>query len=204
MDCRTGLVSRTPAEYFSQLAETITRVPLGEIQRVIDVIFEAYTQGRTLFMYGNGGSAALASHHACDIGKGTIVPNRRRLRVVSLTDNVPLITAWANDFGYERVFEEQLRNLAAPGDISFAISGSGNSPNVINALQYSRDLGAVTVGITGFSGGKMLRLCDVCVVVPSEDMQIIEDIHVSISHAVFAGVRHRIVAPAVAVAAAAV
>jgi D-sedoheptulose 7-phosphate isomerase len=185
------------------LGKTIARVPVADIERVIDVLFEAYAQGRTTFLYGNGGSAALASHHACDIGKGTIVKDRRRFRVVSLTDNVPLITAWANDYGYDRIFVEQLRNLAGPNDVSFAISGSGNSPNVLNALQYSREVGALTVGVTGFNGGKMLSLCDVCVVVPSNDMQIIEDIHVSISHAVFAGVRQRIVGPAIPIAKAA-
>ena len=101
------------------------------------------------------------------------------MRVVALTDNVPLITAWANDFGYKDVFVEQLRNLLRPGDISFAISASGNSPNVIQALHYSRAAGAVNLGISGFLGGQMKPLCDLCLVVPSETMQLIEDLHLS-------------------------
>ena len=101
------------------------------------------------------------------------------------------ITAWANDFGYKDVFVEQLRNLLRPGDISFAISASGNSPNVIQALHYSRAAGAVNLGISGFLGGQMKPLCDLCLVVPSETMQLIEDLHLSISHAIFMAVRHR-------------
>jgi D-sedoheptulose 7-phosphate isomerase len=103
-----------------------------------------------------------------------------------------LITAWANDAAYDQVFVEQLRTLLRPGDVSFAISGSGNSANVVNALHYSRQNGATTVGITGFCGGRMKALCDICLVVPSDNMQLIEDVHLSISHSVFSSVRHRL------------
>lgn len=181
-----------PKDYFAALAAVIERVPIAVIDQIVDLMLAAYRSEHTVFVYGNGGSAALASHIAVDLGKGTAAKDGARLRVVSLTDNVPLITAWANDSAYQDIFVEQLRNLLRPDDISFAISGSGSSPNVIKALQYSREVGAVNVGISGFLGGQMKVLCDVCLVVPSDTMQLIEDLHLSISHAVFMAVRHRI------------
>ena len=178
--------------YLEELSATIQKLPLPAIDRLVRVFFEAYQRGRTIFLFGNGGSAALASHMACDLGKGTAPATGRRLRAVALTDNVALITAWANDSRYEDIFTEQLENLLEPGDVACAISGSGNSPNILAALSFARQAGAVTAGITGFQGGKMKSLCDVCVVVPSDNMQIIEDLHVSISHAVFRVLRHEI------------
>jgi D-sedoheptulose 7-phosphate isomerase len=187
-----GLDVLRPAGYFGALTDVIARMPLSVIDGIVDDILRAYHDRRTVFLYGNGGSAALASHCACDLGKGTSNGDHRRLRVVSLADNVPLITAWANDSAYEYIFVEQLRNLLRPGDISFAISASGNSPNIVNALQYSRDAGARNIGITGSGGGRMTALCDLCLVVPSDNMQLVEDLHLSVSHSVFTSVRHRI------------
>jgi D-sedoheptulose 7-phosphate isomerase len=147
-----------------------------------------------VFIFGNGGSAALASHFACDLGKGTVIgkDGQKRFRVMALTDNLPLVTAWANDTSYEQVFAEQLRNFVAAGDVAFAISGSGNSPNVLQALKVAKEARATTIGLTGFEGGKMRSLCDVCVILPSDNMQIIEDFHVSVTHAVFSVIRQRI------------
>jgi D-sedoheptulose 7-phosphate isomerase len=178
--------------YLEELSFTIDELPLPAIAGLVRVFLQAYEHGRTIFLFGNGGSAALASHMACDLGKGTTAAAGRRLRVVALTDNVALITAWANDTCYENVFAEQLENLLQPGDVAFAISGSGNSPNVLAALTFARQAGAVTAGLTGFQGGQMKSLCDVCVVVPSDNMQIIEDLHLSISHSVFRALRHEI------------
>lgn len=189
---RDSLSVRRPVDYLRALANLLERVPVSVIDDIVKAILRAYGEQRTVFLYGNGGSAALASHCACDLGKGTSIANSARLRVVSLTDNIPLITAWANDSAFEEIFVEQLRNLLQPGDISFAISCSGNSPNVVNALRYSRDAGAVNVGITGFAGGRMTALCDHCLVIPSENMQLIEDLHHAVSHAIFTAVRHRI------------
>jgi D-sedoheptulose 7-phosphate isomerase len=112
--------------------------------------------------------------------------------VLSLTDNVPLLTAWANDTSYEQVFAEQLRNFVQSGDVAFAISGSGSSPNVLKALEAAREADAFNIGVAGFQGGKMKQLCDLCIVIPSDNMQIIEDLQVSIAHALFAIVRRRI------------
>jgi D-sedoheptulose 7-phosphate isomerase len=112
----------------------------------------------------------------------------KRFRAIALTDNLPLITAWANDTSYDDVFAEQLRSLAIVGDVALAISGSGNSGNVLRALEVARSSGCTTMGITGYSGGKMKALCDYCVVVPSDNMQIIEDFHLSVCHALFTSI----------------
>jgi D-sedoheptulose 7-phosphate isomerase len=178
------------SSYLEQLSSTIEKLPVQSIDRLADIFLSAYHSGRTIFLFGNGGSASLASHMTCDLGKGTAPNAGQRLRAVALTDNVALITAWANDTRYEEIFAQQLENLLQPGDVAFAISGSGNSPNVLAALSFARQAGAVTAGITGFEGGKMKSLCDVCVIVPSDNMQIIEDLHLSIAHAVFCVVRH--------------
>ena len=150
-----------------------------------NLLVHAYENENSILLFGNGGSAALASHFACDLGKGTVNGSKKRFRVIALTDNVPLMTAWANDAKYEDIFAEQLANFARPGDLAFAISGSGNSPNVLRALRTARDLGSATIGLTGFSGGKMRALCDACIVVPCDNMQIIEDLHLCVAHSLF-------------------
>lgn len=173
-------------QYFEELERVMTSFPKGDVDLIADILLRAYDTGRTVYPFGNGGSAALASHVACDLGKGTAYCNGgKRFRVISLTDNLPTLTAWANDSSYEDVFSEQLRNFVQPGDVAMAISGSGNSKNVINALRVARDAGATTVGISGFQGGEMKALCDVCVVVPSNNMQIIEDLHLAMAHSIY-------------------
>jgi D-sedoheptulose 7-phosphate isomerase len=173
-------------QYFSELQRVMGSLPTEGIDQIVDILVGAYDAARVVFLCGNGGSASLASHFACDLGKGTAYCNGgKRFRVLSLTDNLPTLTAWANDSSYEDVFSEQLRNFVQPHDVVFAISGSGNSKNVLKALRAAREAEAVTVGISGFQGGAMKSLCDVCVVVPSEDMQIIEDLHLAIAHSIF-------------------
>ena len=178
--------------YFELLSKTIRSLPFEQVDRVADVLVRAYEQQRTVFVFGNGGSAALASHFACDLGKGTVNGSSKRFRVLALTDNVPLMTAWANDSKYADIFCEQLTNLAVPGDIAFAISASGNSPNVLKALRVAKQVGSITAGLTGFSGGRMLALCDACIVVPCDNMQIIEDLHLCVAHSLFTCVRSKI------------
>ncbi|HZI46454.1 MAG TPA: SIS domain-containing protein [Pyrinomonadaceae bacterium] len=180
-----------PHGYFRGLRAVIDELQVGIVDEIVEVVLAAYRDSRSIFVFGNGGSAALASHCACDLGKGT-VNGSRRLRVISLADNVPLITAWANDVAFDDIYMEQLRNLLQPNDVVLAISCSGNSPNIIKALRYARDTGATTVGLTGFAGGQMKDLCDLCLVVPSDSMQLIEDLHVSISHSIFLAVKARI------------
>lgn len=176
-------------KYFDDLALAIEKMPLRTIEQIVEALLQAYESSRMIYLFGNGGSAALASHFACDLGKGATNGSSKRFQVLAFTDNVPLITAWANDARYEDIFAEQLINFVRPNDIAFAISGSGKSPNVLRALKVARDASAFTIGITGFQGGGMKDLCDLCLTVPSNNMQIIEDLHLSITHAVFTALR---------------
>ncbi len=177
--------------YCAKVSEVLRNIPCREIELVIQALLEAHEAGRNVFLFGNGGSAALASHMACDLGKGMADATAKRSRVLSLTDNVALITAWANDVSYEEVFSEQLRSLLQPRDIAFAISSSGDSPNVLCALRAAKSLGALTIGLTGFEGGKAKPLCDLCIVVPSDNTQIIEDAHTILAHGMFSVLRTR-------------
>jgi len=173
-------------QYFEELQRVFTGLSHCSIDQMADVLVKAYESERVVYTFGNGGSASLASHLACDLGKGTAYCNGgKRFRVLALTDNLITLTAWANDSSYEDIFSEQLRNFVQPQDVAFAISGSGNSKNVLNALQVARDAGATTLGISGFQGGQMKSLCDICVVVPSNNMQIIEDVHLAMAHSIF-------------------
>jgi D-sedoheptulose 7-phosphate isomerase len=181
-----------PTSYFGHLSQTVEKLPLACINRIVNVLLQAYGSGRMVYLFGNGGSAALASHFACDLGKGTVNGSVKRFRVLALTDNVPLMTAWANDSGYEQIFAEQLSNFVHPDDVAFAISGSGKSANVLKALEVARKAGAYTIGLTGFQGGDMKQLCDLCLIIPSDNMQIIEDLHLSVTHAVFTALRVKI------------
>jgi len=178
-------------DYLLAAQDVLARVDHAIVDRMVDVIWRGYEEGRTLFLFGNGGSAALASHFACDIGKGTIAGKRKRLKTVALTDNVALITAWANDKAYDMIFAEQLESLAEKGDVALAISGSGNSPNVIRGLEAARRIGAETLVLTGFEGGQAKPLADLCLVVPSDSMQLIEDAHLCATHAIFLAIRQR-------------
>jgi len=178
-------------EYLSALQEVLERVDHAVIDQMVEAIWRGYQAGKTLFLFGNGGSAALASHFACDMAKGTVTEGERRLKAIALTDNVPLLTAWANDQGYEDIFSEQLGALAQKGDIAMAISGSGNSRNVVNGLGAARRLGLQTLALTGFAGGQAKPLADLCLVVPSDSMQHIEDAHLCASHAIFLAIRER-------------
>ena len=173
-------------QYFEELQRVAVCLPHDEVDHLAATLVEAYETGRAVYLFGNGGSASLASHLACDLGKGTAYCNGgKRFRVLALTDNLPTLTAWANDASYEDVFSEQLRNFVQPRDIVFAISGSGNSKNVLNALRVAREARAVTLGMSGFQGGQMKSLCDTCVIVPSGNMQIIEDLHLAMAHSIF-------------------
>jgi D-sedoheptulose 7-phosphate isomerase len=178
--------------YFELLSKTIRNLPFERLEQVAEILVNAYERQKTIFSFGNGGSAALASHFACDLAKGTVNGSKKRFRVMALTDNVPLMTAWANDSEFENIFSEQLANFAVAGDVAFAISGSGNSPNVLKALKTAKLAGCITAGLTGFAGGEMLALCDACIVVPCDNMQIIEDLHLCVAHCLFTSVRAKL------------
>ena len=194
-------------KYLGELKGVIDQFPLAALKRVADILFHAYENDRAIFLFGNGGSAALASHLATDLAKGTHFPgppsmkNVRRMRVLALTDNTPLMTAWSNDLSYEEVFSGQLETFVRARDVAFGISGSGNSPNVLRALELARRSGATTVGFAGFGGGKMKELLDCAVVLDSHNMQVVEDAHVILSHLLFLDLKARIEAKAESIAA---
>lgn len=183
---------RSSKSYFEVLAQTMAGVVPHIVDQIAVELLEAYWSDRTVFVFGNGGSATTASHFACDLGKGAtkwLDNGAKRFRVIALNDNVALMTAWANDTSFENVFAEQLRNLVRAGDVVIAISGSGNSPNVLKALEAAKSAKAATIGLTGFMGGKMKSLCRRCVVIPSDNMEVIEDLHLAICHSLSTVVR---------------
>ena len=171
-------------EYLTTLETILGQLPEESIDQLVDLLVVARDARKMIFAFGNGGSASTASHFACDLLKNTIRENAPRFKAIALNDNIPALSAYANDVGYEAVFSEPLRILAHPGDVAIAISGSGNSPNVLRAMEVARDMGLRTVGITGFQGGKLKDMVELSIVVPFDDMRIIEDAHLVICHAV--------------------
>ncbi|MGE0384270.1 MAG: SIS domain-containing protein [Gammaproteobacteria bacterium] len=174
----------TVAGYLERLQAAIARLQHEQIEAIVDRLLDAWREDRKVFIFGNGGSAATASHFACDLGKGTIHPGTKRFRVISLSDAIPTMTAWANDADYSEVFVQQLANLLDPGDLVIGISGSGNSPNVLKAVEYGRRHGAHTIALTGFAGGKLKDIAAQSLIVPAECIQIVEDVHMAIEHTV--------------------
>ena len=188
---------RSIRTYFRDLNDLVAQLPYNSITRIVSIFLEAFAEQRTVYVFGNGGSAASASHLMCDINKGVSEAGAsNRPKVMALTDNTSLITAWANDFGYERVFSEQLKTFIKPRDVAFAISTSGDSPNVLLALETARECGAITLGLGGCQGGQMKSLCDVCAIIPSSNVQLVEDLHHAMIHSIFVAVRENVLAGA--------
>ena len=170
--------------YLRQVRQTLENLPLDAVARFIEWVAEARDHDRAIFVAGNGGSATTASHFATDVGKGASLGKERRFRILSLTDNVGWITALGNDLSYEDVFVEQLANYARPGDLVVAISVSGNSPNVVKAVEWAKAHGCRTVGLIGARGGRLRDLVDLPIVVPAEHYGRAEDAHLVITHIV--------------------
>ena len=168
--------------YTSQLNEILNALPEDKFIEINNVLQDARETGKQIFVIGNGGSAAAASHMVCDFGKNTRQPGKNRMRAICLNDNIPSVMAYANDEGYDVIFSEQLLALGKPGDILIAISGSGNSANILKALETAHQMQIKVIGLTGFKGGKMKALTDICLVVPSDSMEMIEDVHLIINH----------------------
>ena len=173
------------SEYLSLVCEVISKLPQEKIQDVVDILKNAHADGKQVFLLGNGGSAANATHIAEDLQKGVKEHTGKRFKVIALTDSLPLVSAWANDTSYEAVFAEQIDSLLDPGDVVIAISGSGNSPNVLRAVEKANEMGAVTIGWSGFSGGKLAQIAQKSIVVASDNMQRIEDAHLVLGHLVY-------------------
>ena len=182
------------AAYLDYVSQALQSVEPEEVQGMIDLLWRAYRHGRTVFVIGNGGSAATASHFAQDLAKGTrrSLTQKRRLRALALTDSVPFLTALANDDGYEMVFEQQLRTHGRAGDLLVAISGSGNSPNVLRAVKWAKQNRLCTLGVTGFDGGKLYRLAHHRLHVPLNDMCTAEGIHSILLHYIVLALAERI------------
>ncbi len=186
-------------EYAEEIKATLDSLPWEAIRDTISLLHYARLSDKQVFVMGNGGSAATASHMACDLSKNTVIPGRPRFRVMSLTDNMALFSAYANDNGYENVFSEQLANFVRPGDVVLGISTSGNSPNVIKGIELARKARALTIGWTGYDGGKLADLVDIPVIVPNHCVEQIEDIHMMLEHLVTTALRRAIKADGVAV-----
>ncbi len=174
----------TITNYFTELEQMIRAISLPHLQSVLALLEQAYHNGRRIFIMGNGGSAATASHFALDLAKNTIMPGAPRLKAISLTDHVPLITAWSNDTAYEHIFAEQLANLIEPGDVTIGISASGNSLNVINALRLAKEAQAFTIGLLGAKGGRIKDMVDAYVLAPGQNIEQEEDAHMILAHVI--------------------
>jgi D-sedoheptulose 7-phosphate isomerase len=168
--------------YLDTLKRVLDELPVDAVARVMEVLEDAYRKDRTIFLCGNGGSAATASHWACDLAKGTVAAGAPRLRALSVADNPAMLTAYANDLEYARVFAEPLRTYARPGDVAVLLTASGNSPNILEAARAAREIGMVTIGLIGFGGGKLSSLVDHSITVSCREYGPVEDLHLILDH----------------------
>jgi D-sedoheptulose 7-phosphate isomerase len=168
--------------YKNDLTKTIDSIDVDKVQQAIEMFLQARAADRQVFVFGNGGSASTASHFVCDMVKGASFNRASRFRIMALTDSLPTITAYSNDVAYDAIFLEQLKNFARPGDLVMGISGSGNSPNVLRAMEYANSIGCNTIALTGRDGGKLAGLGKLNVHVPNVHMGRIEDAHMIVCH----------------------
>jgi D-sedoheptulose 7-phosphate isomerase len=180
--------------YIDELKGTLDQLSGEVIEQVLDSLHEARLSNRQVFILGNGGSASTASHFVCDLGKNTRVQGTPNFRVMGLTDNMALFSALANDEGYENVFAQQLGNYLQADDVVIGISTSGNSPNVVNAIQFANSLGAKTIAFTGFTSGKLGSMVDIDLHVPSHSIEQVEDIHLVLEHLITKALREKALA----------
>jgi len=179
-------------KYLDGLQQTIVNLPTESIDQGITILLDNARRGRKVIICGNGGSASTASHFACDLAKNTQVPAAPRFRVIALTDNMALMTAWANDTDYDNVFAAQLTPFVESGDVVIGISCSGNSANVLKAMQVAREQGATTIGFTGDQGGQLPQSVDLCIHVPSPYIEQQEDVHLILEHVICSAIRDRL------------
>lgn len=172
------------ASYMNTIIKAVEHVSVEEIEKVVDMIYARYLEDRRVFIVGNGGSAATASHFCCDLAKGAAVEDKPRLQVLSLNDNIPLLTAYANDCGYDTIFVQQLKSLIHKGDLLICISASGNSQNILRAIEYADEKGAQTIGLLGFDGGKAKAIVSFCILVNNDNYGLVEDIHLILCHSI--------------------
>ncbi|MBS1558782.1 MAG: SIS domain-containing protein [Bacteroidetes bacterium] len=183
---------RTIADYLLLVKDTIDKLDQHQIEQVIESFMRAYHSGNTIYIFGNGGSAASATHATGDLVKGASFGLDKRFRVMSLVDNLPALMAIANDISYDDIFVEQLKNFIEPGDVVVGISGSGNSANVVKAMQYAKDMGVQTIAFCGYTGGKIKALADIHIHSVAMDMEVAEDIHMIVFNAIKKEVMRRL------------
>jgi len=171
-------------QYFSELEQMLRSISRSHLDAILELLETAYRSGHRIFIMGNGGSAATASHFALDLAKNTIAPGAPRLKAISLTDHVPLITAWSNDTAYEHIFAEQLATMIEPGDAVIGISASGNSLNVINAMLLAKRYDAATIALLGAQGGRLKEMVDACILAPGQNIEQEEDAHLILTHVI--------------------
>jgi D-sedoheptulose 7-phosphate isomerase len=169
-------------KYLHLLEKKLNALNIQQINKIVNLIQSAYDNGNTIFTMGNGGSGTTASHIVCDFNNGASANLARKFKVMCLNDNVPSISAIANDISYDAIFKEQLKNFLRPGDVVIGISASGNSKNIIRAIEYANKSGATTIGFCGFDGGKMKKTAKYSIHVKADDMKVTEDIHSIVSH----------------------
>ena len=169
-------------QYQTDTLDAIRQIDIARVEQAIQWFEDARAQDRHIFVCGNGGSASTASHFACDIVKGASFNRDRRFRIMALTDSLPTITAYSNDVSYECVFVEQLKNFAHRGDLVMCISGSGNSPNVLRAMEFANSIGCRTIALSGRDGGKLGPMAQLSIQVPVPHMGRIEDAHMVVCH----------------------
>jgi len=169
-------------DYIKDLIQCLEDLPQQNLEHIANIIVEAWRKGKCVFIMGNGGSATTATHFARDLKIGIAVTGKPRVRAVSLTDSVAVITALANDTSYSSIFKEQLVGQLEEGDVAIGISASGNSTNVIKAIEYARKSGATTIGLIGFEGGKLKKLVDSSVTLSNKDYGQVEDVHLCLAH----------------------
>lgn len=176
------MIRQFVSNYVAELKRAIDLIPVDKLEQTIETLINAYETGHTVFIMGNGGSGATASHFVCDLNKGAGRGQTKRLRSICLNDNMPSILAYANDLSFDDIFVEQLENFLEKEDVVMVLSASGNSPNVLKALQYANKISTHTIAFTGFKGGKAAGLANISIVIPANDVQKIEDIHLILTH----------------------
>jgi D-sedoheptulose 7-phosphate isomerase len=181
-------IKKSISAYLDELNLATNHILQDRLRKIVILLFEAYRSKKQVFVFGNGGSGATASHFTCDLNKGTCLKTKKKFKVICLNDNMPSILAYANDVSYAGIFSAQLKNYLDPGDLVIGISVSGNSENVIQAIQYANRKKAKTVGLTGSRGGRLARIAKVTFTAPTKDMQQVEDIHFIALHVIMKAV----------------
>ncbi|MDL2262837.1 SIS domain-containing protein [Bacteroidales bacterium OttesenSCG-928-I21] len=168
--------------YFDKVKKAIEKVDVNQVNNLMNLLIDALQQEKQIFIMGNGGSAATASHFACDFNKGLSWNKQKRFKIICLNDNIPTLMAYSNDISYEEIFAEPLKNFFQKGDLIVGLSGSGNSKNILNAIEWGNENGGTTIGLTGYDGGKLKQIAKHCVHIDVQDMQVAEDLHMILDH----------------------